>query len=68
LKSGWKRRYIILKDNVLAWAKEDTPGTKPLGFVYVENARIYKLEEKEAKKAFVFELQSEVCLKKKKKN
>jgi len=59
LKSAWKRRYIILKDNIVAWSKDDSPGTKPLVFVSVEHIRIYKLEEKESKKPFCFEIQAE---------
>jgi hypothetical protein len=58
LKSAWKKRWVVLKDNVLAWYKDEVD-SKPLGFVYVENVRIYKLDEKEAKKPFCFEIQAE---------
>lgn len=50
----WHKRFFILKDNILAWYRDESASSKPSGHIYVEHYRVYKLEGD--KKPFCFEL------------
>jgi len=54
----WKRRYFVLRDNLLSWYKNDKSldDTKPQGMMYCEEARLYEMDEKDIKREFVFQI------------
>jgi len=56
---GWKKRYFVLKDNLLSWYKNETKiGTKPIGVIYCEDARLYEMDEKEVERQNCFQIDS----------
>jgi len=56
LASPWHKRYFVLKDNILGWYRDESASGKASGHIYVESYRVYKLDDKENKKPFCFEL------------
>jgi len=58
LGTQWKRRYFVLRDNLLSWYKNDKAlgDMKPQGMMYCEDARLYEMDEKDVKREFVFQI------------
>ena len=54
---SWTKRYFVLRDNLFAWYKsEQHTEKKPLGVIYVEEARLYEMEEGEVGKPLCFQI------------
>ncbi|KAJ3436700.1 fimbrin/plastin [Anaeramoeba flamelloides] len=50
-RQKWKRRYFLLRDNVVTWYIDAKPKRKPLGMFLTDKARIYRdIVKKETKK------------------
>jgi len=54
----WKKRFFVLKDNLICWynKEKDVSKEKPKVVVYCEDVRIYELNPADSKKDFAFQL------------
>lgn len=56
LIKAWQKRYFVLKENMLVFYKDEKLSTKAVGVVYVEQCRIFVLDDKIAKRPHCFEI------------
>lgn len=54
---SWSKRYFVLRDNLFAWYKDEGhQNKKPLGVIYVEEARLYEMEEGDVGRPLCFQI------------
>eukprot|EP01116_Phalansterium_solitarium_P023634 TRINITY_DN8394_c0_g1_i1.p1 TRINITY_DN8394_c0_g1~~TRINITY_DN8394_c0_g1_i1.p1 ORF type:complete len:660 (+),score=33.47 TRINITY_DN8394_c0_g1_i1:38-1981(+) len=60
LIAGWKKRWFVLHDHVLAYYKDNkSEQDRPLRVIHVEKLRIYTLDEKDVKRKHSFMITEE---------
>eukprot|EP01094_Clydonella_sp_ATCC50884_P011106 TRINITY_DN208_c0_g1_i1.p1 TRINITY_DN208_c0_g1~~TRINITY_DN208_c0_g1_i1.p1 ORF type:complete len:728 (-),score=370.10 TRINITY_DN208_c0_g1_i1:257-2440(-) len=54
---SWTKRYFVLRDNLFSWYKDEAhQNKKPLGVIYVEEARLYEMEEADVGRPLCFQI------------